>query len=212
MQSQYIQICLLSCVWLKSSPFPGSLGPPRSAQVKRIMARESIWWQICRQSIILNHRFGLDNRRFGLDNWGRWASLVCNSTSTWRDYLRKGMLLNFTTVVSQNLQKSTKQRYCTYQYYDYLRKGMLNVQQQLLQNIQKVWNRNLCVLSVPWLSEDEDAQLTRKQKVLNSCVANFPKKTQTQTSTEIHLFPNRKGEGSKPVLGGYNLPTMKMLI
>ena len=45
-----------------------------ASQVKRILARESIWWQICRQSIILNHRFELDNRRFGLDNWGLWAA------------------------------------------------------------------------------------------------------------------------------------------
>ena len=53
--------------------------------------RESIRWQICRQSIILNHRFELDNRRFGSDNWGRWAPCL-QSASTWRDYLRKGML------------------------------------------------------------------------------------------------------------------------
>ena len=58
---------------LKSSPHL-RLGPPRSGQVKRILARESIWWQICRQSVILNHRFELDNRRFGLDNWGWWAA------------------------------------------------------------------------------------------------------------------------------------------
>ena len=63
----------ISSVGFDSNPHL-RFGPPMASQVKRILARESIWWQICRQSIILNHRFELDNRRFGLDNWGLWAA------------------------------------------------------------------------------------------------------------------------------------------